>query len=104
MTRTVTSLIRGVPHPGAPGGTLESRNPARLDDVVAEAALADAPLFVAACHAAREAQPAWAATPAPVRGRVIAAIGRLVETNKTALAELVTREVGKPLAESLGEV
>jgi aldehyde dehydrogenase (NAD+) len=35
---------------------------------------------------------------------VIAAVGRLVEDNKRALAELVTREVGKPLAESLGEV
>ena len=42
--------------------------------------------------------------PAPVRGRVIAAIGRLVEANAEALARLVTREVGKPIAESRGEV
>jgi aldehyde dehydrogenase (NAD+) len=39
-----------------------------------------------------------------VRGKVIAAVGRLVEDNKQALAELVTREVGKPMAEALGEV
>ena len=44
------------------------------------------------------------AVPAPARGRVIAQLGRLVEANKDALAALVTREIGKPLAESLGEV
>ena len=49
-------------------------------------------------------QPAWAAVPAPVRGQVIAAIGRIVAENTEALARLVTREVGKPLAEARGEV
>ena len=42
--------------------------------------------------------------PAPARGRVIAQVGRLVEANKEALSRLVTREIGKPYAESLGEV
>ena len=42
--------------------------------------------------------------PAPVRGRAIQQIGRLVEDNKESLARLVTREIGKPYAESLGEV
>ena len=60
--------------------------------------------FVDACRAARAAQRDWAAVPAPVRGRVIAQVGRLVEANKEALARLVTREIGKPYAESLGEV
>ena len=35
---------------------------------------------------------------------MIAAIGRLVEANTEALARLVTREIGKPFAEALGEV
>ncbi len=83
---------------------VESRNPAQLDDVVAEVELEDAAGFVAACRAAREAQVAWAATPPPVRGGAIREIGRLVESNKEALARLVTREIGKPYAESLGEV
>ena len=39
-----------------------------------------------------------------MRGRSIAHIGRLVEDNKEALARLVTREIGKPYAEALGEV
>jgi aldehyde dehydrogenase (NAD+) len=66
--------------------------------------MGDAQTFVDACRAAREAQAEWAATPAPVRGRAIQQIGRLVERNKEALARLVTREIGKPYAESLGEV
>src|SRR5207249_7106516 len=57
-----------------------------------------------ACRTARAAQPAWARTPAPVRGRAVQQIGRLVEANKEALARLITREIGKPYAESLGEV
>jgi aldehyde dehydrogenase (NAD+) len=81
-----------------------SRNPANLEDVVTEVELAGPEGLVEGARAARAAQPGWAATPAPVRGRAIAQIGRLVEENKQALAELVTREIGKPLAESLGEV
>jgi alpha-ketoglutaric semialdehyde dehydrogenase len=42
--------------------------------------------------------------PAPIRGRAIQQVGRLVEDNKEALARLVTREIGKPYGESLGEV
>src|SRR3954451_6647930 len=83
---------------------LISTNPADLDDVVFEGPAADAEAFVAAARAARAAQPAWAATPAPRRGRAIQQIGRIVEANKTALARLVTREIGKPYAEALGEV
>src|SRR5438067_5549001 len=103
-TRTVTSLIGGFAASGAPGGTLTVVNPARTDEVVAEVALADASTFVDAARTAREAQRAWAATPAPIRGRAIQQIGRLVEDNKEALARIVTREIGKPYAESLGEV
>ena len=103
-TTTVASLIDGEPAQEAPGGLLASTNPADTSDVVADVRLGDAGTFVAAARAARAAQPAWAAIPAPVRGRVIANVGRLVEANKEALSRLVTREVGKPYAESLGEV
>src|SRR5215211_423714 len=83
---------------------IESRNPANLADLVAEVELGDPAAFVDACRAARAAQPEWAATPPPVRGRAIQLVGRLVEDNKEALARLLTREIGKPYAESLGEV
>ena len=101
---TVASIIAGKRREDAPGGRVESRNPAHLDEVVAKVLLGDAQVLVDACRAARGAQADWAATPAPVRGRAIQQIGRLVERNKEALARLVTREIGKPYAESLGEV
>ena len=99
----IRSTVAGAPVDGA-AGTLPTTNPARLDDVVGEISLASADQVVDAFRAARAAQPAWAATPAPVRGRVIAQIGRLVEANAEELARLVVREVGKPLAEARGEV
>jgi aldehyde dehydrogenase (NAD+) len=100
----VASIVGGRVEGVAPGGRLRSTNPARLDDTVAEVLLGDAGTFVAACRAAREAQPRWAEVPAPVRGRVVGHVGRLVEANREALARLVTREIGKPYAEALGEV
>src|SRR5687768_7822568 len=101
---TLASIIDGSPRSDAPGGRLTSTNPANLDDVVAEVLLADADTFVDAARAAREAQREWARVPPPVRGRVIANVGRIVEENKEALARLVTREIGKPYPEALGEV
>ncbi len=103
-TRTVSSIVAGKPVDGAPGGTLPIENPARLDDLVAEASLGDAGTFVDACRTAREAQRHWAAVPAPVRGRAIQQLGRLVESSAEALAHLITREIGKPIRESRGEV
>src|SRR3954452_8450640 len=101
---TVASIVGGSPRTDAPGGKLTSTNPARLDDVVAEVLLGDAATFVDACRAARSAQKEWASVPAPARGRVIAQVGRLIEANKEQLAALVTREIGKPYPEALGEV
>jgi alpha-ketoglutaric semialdehyde dehydrogenase len=83
---------------------IRSTNPAHLGQVVGEFDAVDASGFVDACLRAREAQREWAAVPAPVRGRVIANLGRLVEANFEALSRLVTDEIGKPLAESRGEV
>jgi len=104
MTTTVSSIISGRAQTEAPGGRLTATNPALTDEVVAEALLADEHTFAEACRAAREAQRAWAHVPAPVRGRAVQQIGRLVEDNKEALARLITREIGKPYRESLGEV
>src|SRR3954462_11109991 len=102
--RTVTSLIGGSAASGAPGGALRSVNPANTDELVAEVQLGDSGTFAEACRSARAAQEAWARTPAPMRGRAIQQIGRLVEDNKEALARIVTREIGKPYPEALGEV
>jgi alpha-ketoglutaric semialdehyde dehydrogenase len=100
--KLVTSVIDGKPVEGA--RTVASRNPARLDDVVAEVSLAEAATFADAAASAKRAQSAWATVPAPVRGRAIAHIGRLVESNMHELAALVTRDIGKPYGEAIGEV
>ena len=60
--------------------------------------------FADACRRAHEAQRGWAATPAPVRGQVVANMAQLAAANKEALAADITREIGKPYAEALGEV
>ncbi len=104
MVSTIASVINGRPAEGAQARTVASLNPSRLADVVAEVKLGDAATFGAACAAARRAQPSWAQIPAPARGRTVAAIGRIVEANKESLARLVTREIGKPAQEALGEV
>ena len=105
MTQQASLLASRVGGGRAEGGRRQrSLDPAHTGQVVAEVLLAEPATFVAACRAARDAQPGWAATPAPVRGRVVKHLGRLVEENKEALARLLTREIGKPLAESRGEV
>jgi len=104
MTKTCSSIVAGKITDDDRGGRMASTNPARLTDLVADVALGDASTVLEACRVAKAAQPAWANVPAPVRGRVIAEIGRLVEANAESLARLVTREVGKPYAEALGEV
>lgn len=81
-----------------------STSSADISDVVAEVDLADVDTFLAACRSAKDAQRAWGDTPAPIRGRAIAYVGRLIEANAEALARVVTREIGKPYAEALGEV
>ena len=103
-TRTVTSLLDGTAAEDAPGGTLTIVNPARLEETVVEARLGDAATYLDACRRAKTAQPAWAGVPAPVRGRAIQHLGRLVEDNVESLSQLITREIGKPIRESRGEV
>ncbi|GAA0432508.1 aldehyde dehydrogenase [Acrocarpospora corrugata] len=102
MTRHIVSVIGGKDSQAAKA--YQSINPARVEQVVAEVGLADAETFAGACRIAAEARREWAKVPAPVRGRVIASIGRLVEENAETLARLVTEEIGKPFAEALGEV
>jgi aldehyde dehydrogenase (NAD+) len=104
MPRTVSSLIAGRTREDAPAGTQDIPNPARLAEIVATVGLADVTTFVEACAAARYAQRDWARVPAPVRGRAIQQLGRLVEDNAETLARIMTREIGKPIAEARGSV
>ena len=101
--RTVTSRIAGAAVTDTTR-SLRNVNPADVEQVVAEVQLGDASTFVEAARSARAVQREWGRTPAPVRGRAVQQIGRIVEANKEALSQLVTAEIGKPIAESRGEV
>ncbi|TWD81438.1 aldehyde dehydrogenase (NAD+) [Kribbella amoyensis] len=103
MSAAILSVIAGERVPN-PVRTTDSTNPANTAEVVGEIGSAGPETFVAAAEAARHAQSGWAAVPAPRRGQVIANVGRLMTANKDRLAALVTQEIGKPLAEALGEV
>jgi aldehyde dehydrogenase (NAD+) len=83
---------------------LPSINPADRRDTVGVFAEAGKEQIRAAADAARAAMKKWANTPAPVRAGIIQNFGKLVEQNKLAWSKVLTREIGKPLKESLGEV
>jgi lactaldehyde dehydrogenase/glycolaldehyde dehydrogenase len=57
-----------------------------------------------ALTAARDAQRAWARTPPMQRGALIRGLADVIADNRERLAELVCREVGKPLAQARDEV
>src|SRR5690348_2417452 len=58
----------------------------------------------AAVAAARAAFPGWAAMPPSQRARVLRALASAVEDHAEELALLETRNVGKPISDSRGEV
>ena len=85
------------------GGKLAVLNPASGDK------LADVPLCGAdetrrAIDAANAAWPAWRALTARRRSQILQAWNRLILDNAEDLAQIVTAECGKPLAEARGEV
>ncbi len=86
------------------GRSSERRNPADLDEVVGLAPLSTREETREAIAAAKSASAAWRDTPAPVRGPIIARAAILMEQQKEELARIVTREEGKTLKDSLGEV
>lgn len=85
------------------GETFESTNPAngQLIGEVPKGGREDVERAVAA---AAEAFTKWRKVPAPKRGEVLFRVGRLLEQNKERLAQLMTREMGKVLAEARGDV
>lgn len=103
MTTTLSSVIAGEEVAGG-AARYPSTNPSDTADTVAEVDLGSGDMLARAARAAARAQRDWAAVPAPARGRVIAGIGQLVDRNQHALARIMTREIGKPYAEALGEI
>ncbi|MDR5754587.1 MULTISPECIES: NAD-dependent succinate-semialdehyde dehydrogenase [unclassified Caballeronia] len=83
--------------------TYPVRNPATAE-IIADVAKAGARETRQAIDAAQKAFPAWRALTAKERGARLKRWGELMLARRDALAELLTREQGKPLAEAKGEV
>ena len=98
------NLIGGHWMPASSGRTFQTSNPADTREAVAEYAHGDQADAAAAVTAAQAAYPAWSALTPVARGRILSKTSQVLESRKGALAELLTREEGKTLAESTGEV
>src|SRR5689334_24169074 len=79
-------------------------NPANTDDVLGSVRQATREGAIAAVDPSSEAFRGWRNTPAPARGKILALAARLMEEHKQELAEILTREEGKTIAESRGEL
>lgn len=84
--------------------SFRSTNPARPAEVLGEYPEHTAADVDRAVVAAAEAQRAWARVPVPARAELLAACADELARRKAELAELVSRECGKPIVEAGGDV
>src|SRR4030081_1552816 len=103
-TEPQTNYIGGEWVPPASGKTFENRNPADRDDLVGVYPASGRKDVDAAVAAAKKAFPGWKATPAPRRAEILYAAGEILKRDKEKLARLMTREMGKVLAETRGDI
>ncbi|PMB19709.1 aldehyde dehydrogenase [Fischerella thermalis CCMEE 5319] len=102
--QTCRNYINGQWLSAVAGATLESRNPANKREVIATFPRSTGTDVEAAVVAARQAYQIWRLVPAPARAEYIFKVGELLKKYKEELAQLICREMGKPLAEARGDV
>src|SRR5437868_3486463 len=86
------------------GEYFENRNPADWDDVIGKFPLSGPADVDCAVRSAQRGFAIWRATPAPARGDVLRRVGDILSRRKEEIADLMTREMGKPLQETRGDV
>jgi aldehyde dehydrogenase (NAD+) len=79
-------------------------NPSNAKDILAEVPAGTSADVVAAVRAASEAYGAWRAMTGPVRADFLYAWAGAIGARSEELAQLLAREVGKPIGEARGEV
>jgi len=89
--------------PSDDGSTLDIRNPA-TGEVVASVANCGTAETRRAIEAAQAAQAGWAQTPVKARSAILRRWFNLMMENQEDLAQILTAEQGKPLAEARGEI
>jgi len=88
----------------ASGETFEDRNPADTRDIIGLFQKGNAEDVKSAVDAAQDAFEEWSSTPAPKRAEILFRAARLLRERKEALAQLISREMGKVLKEARGDV
>jgi alpha-ketoglutaric semialdehyde dehydrogenase len=88
----------------ATGAYFDNRNPAHPDDIIGQFPDSDRRDVDAAVRSAQRGFAIWSRTPAPARGDVLRRVGELLVERKEVIADAMTREMGKVLAETRGDV
>ena len=109
MTATSTTtghhnFIDGGWVPSISGGTFENRNPANADDLIGVFQKSTREDVAHAIAAAQRAYERWRLVPAPRRAELLFRAAQLIAERKESLARDMTREMGKILDETRGDV
>lgn len=86
------------------GRTIENRNPANRNDLIGLVPASGAEDVDDAVRAAKSAFASWRLVPAPKRGEMLYHVGELLRKQKEEIARIMTREMGKILKETRGDV
>lgn len=90
--------------PSSNGETRAVRNPSNTDEVVGVVAWSTEKEIADAAEAAQEAFPAWKRLPGPARARILTKAAQILAGRLEEVAQLLSREQGKPIGEARGEV
>ncbi len=101
---TYYNLIDGDWVPSVSGDLFENRNPADTDDLIGVFQKSSAADAQRAIEAARRAYESWRLVPAPKRAELLFRVAQLLAERKESLARDMTREMGKVLDETRGDV
>lgn len=102
MSELVRNFIGGEWVAAKSGATFDSINPA-TEEVVAPVVRSGAEDVEAAIAAAKKAYASWRLVPAPRRGEILFRVGQLLMERKEQIAQLMTQEMGKVIAEARGD-
>ncbi|MCH7841781.1 MAG: aldehyde dehydrogenase family protein [Chloroflexi bacterium] len=86
------------------GRTYQVHNPAHTDQIIGEFQTSGADDALRAVAAAKEGLAVWAATPAPARASIIFKALEILGRRGDEMAQTITTEEGKPIADAHGEV
>lgn len=101
---TYNNFIAGQWVASAGGQTYENRNPADCSDLIGLFQDSSAEDVNRAVEAAASAYETWRLVPAPKRGEMLYRVGEILRYRKEEIARDMTREMGKILIETRGDV